>query len=441
MALPTLKHARADPNGSRELMLRPGTTLKKFHRIQQSGVALNPSVMPRRLLMTLTGILLIILSVVTWQYRFVRAAADADLHTDARLRNWTVIQSDGIIRSDGTWTLLPPDEETRASVESLMPELDNMRFVRVKVEAKWDDVVRRDGKSWWSARISLAGTQTNGRYFWPEDSDMINAVGTRDWHWVECVFNLPPGLGDPHLFINNIAKSGTMQIRNLSITPVRQRKWFQAATVVVLGCWAGWIAAFFGGEKGHLRRAAAVASTLTAGWFLVFPQPTYHARPFPGGFAVGGEIPASLTVEIPPAAKPPVLTSTDKIAPPPTPAPETSKTASPEPSLELLEKKQQHHSIAHKFRQLDQEWRFGHAAAFFGVGIAIFVLAGLRHSWHLVTTLAVLSEVVPNILRQEFMPDDQVDLIANLAGVALAITASRVGTTLYNRRLERRSHA
>jgi hypothetical protein len=86
--------------------------------------------------------------------------------------------------------------------------------------------------------------------------------------------------------------------------------------------------------------------------------------------------------------------------------------------------------MAKLFRKIDHDWRFAHVAAFCGVGLVLFTLAGLRESWHLAVLLAGLSEVVPNLQLQAFHADDAVDLIANFAGLGLAtglvLTAAKI---------------
>ena len=118
--------------------------------------------------------------------------------------------------------------------------------------------------------------------------------------------------------------------------------------------------------------------------------------------AVSPTAPAVTHPSPPVVATPPVPASPPPVAPPPAAEARTG------------------HPLAIAFRNLDKAWSFAHTAAFGAVGLVIFLLAGLRRAWLPVTGLAVLSEVIPNLQRQEFHADDAEDFAANLLGVLLA---------------------
>ncbi len=366
--------------------------------------------------------MLTFLSGAVWQLRFERTGPDPDIRLGPDFSGWTVKAGERFELENGTWTLLPPDGEARASAECVLPGLEDLRFVRVRLDAAWEDVEHKDGRSWWSARVSLAGKDPTGRFHWPADGDLINASGSRGWHTVECVLDLPPDMGEPHLFFNNLAATGTLKVRDLTVTPVKQRGWIVAATVALLAGWTGWAAAVLGHRKGRLRQAAASLGLVAAGWFLVFPQPNFHARPLPGGFLLGKEIAAAPTPAPPKpvpalAVVPPQPNSSTSPMTAPAPAPALPKPSNPAPPV--IHDDRADNVAAGAIRKIDQDFPFAHVAAFFAVGLAVFAVAGVRDAWPLATGLAVLSEVVPNLLRREFMADDAADLVANLTGLAL----------------------
>ena len=375
----------------------------------------------RHLLLVLSGLLLAVLSGLLWQFRFERSAPAANLRIGTDTRGWVLHSPERFKIDRDTWTLSPPDRPAVASAEGLLPGLAKQRFLHVAMDATWENVTRKDERSWWSARVSLGGRQPDGTCSWPQDGDLINASGSRGWHRVECVFDLPPDIGEPRLFINNLAATGSLSVRRLTVTPVRERPWIPAATVILVLAWLVWTAAMLDRKHGVPRQAASSLVFVAAGWFLVFPQLHFHPRPFPGGFLLGREIPA-LPESISPAM--PVAPPLAQVEVPPALA--ASKASPPPPES------RPDHGLARLFRRVDHDWRFAHVAAFCGVGLALFTLAGLRNAWHLAVLLASLSEVVPNLQLQDFEADDAVDLIANFAGLGLAagrvLTAARIGS-------------
>ena len=360
----------------------------------------------RRLLLVFAGLLLVVLSGLLWQFRFERTGPALGLKVGGEARGWVLRAPDRFQIDPDRWTLHPPEGKAVASAEGLLNGWGGQRHLHVAVDATWENVTRKDDRSWWSARISLGGRQADGRYVWPQDGDLINAFGSSAWHRVECVFDVPPDIGEPRLFINNLAATGQLGVRRLTVTPVRERPWIPAAAAVMILAWLAWAAAVIGGKHGPRRQAASSVVLVAAGWFLVFPQPHYHARPFPGGFALGRELPDATRPappDLPPLVRidvPPVITVA-------------------KPSLPPLEASP-NHGLVGLFRQIDHDWSFAHLAAFLGVGLALFTLAGLRESWPLAVLLGALSEVVPNLLLHEFRGDDAADLAANFAGLGLA---------------------
>lgn len=362
-----------------------------------------------RPLLPLAGLLLALLSAMLWQFRFEPTGPALGLHVGGEAPGWVILGPDRFRIDAGTWTLLPAEGRKVASAEGLLPGMKGERLLHVAIDATWENITRKDDRSWWSARISLAGRQADGRTVWPQDGDLINAHGNRGWHRVECVFELPPDIGEPRLFINNLAATGTLAVRRLTVTPVRERPWVPAATGLLVLGWLAWTAAMSGRRHGFPRQAASSALLVAAGWLLVFPQPHFHSRPFPGGFALGGEMPHPpgatnpSTALLPPLVRievPPVITVTKP------------KTAPLEAGTD--------HLLVKLFRKIDHDWRFAHFAAFCGVGLALFTLLGWRESWLFSIALAGLSEVIPNLLLRDFGADDAVDLVANFAGLGLA---------------------
>jgi hypothetical protein len=301
----------------------------------------------------------------------------------------------------------------------------------VTFDAAWDDMERKDGRSWNTGRLSLGMRNSEGRYWWPADGDLINGTGTRARHRVEWVMDLPPGNAEPHLVLVNLAARGVLKVGNLKVTPVRQRGWVPFGTTALLAGWAGWFGLLAGRAFARWRRAAAAACLVTGGWFLVFPQPQYHARPLPGGFLLGPEIqqPASMPAAVP-LPGPAVVSNVEA------PVPARRPVAAPAPVPDAMVRTD--HPAAGVFRRIDRDLPLAHVFAFAGFGLAAGIFAGCGPIWLAVAAMAVLSEVVPNLLRQDFQADDAVDLAANLAGVLIAAAVITAASRIRRRARARR---
>ncbi len=380
-----------------------------------------------------TALLLAMLSAAIWQFRFENAGPSFDLRIRPDFRGWTVLAGERITTEGDTWVLPAPLEKRVSSAEGPLPGLEATRHVDVRVEVAWENVTRHGNHSWWSTRISLGGKRSDGTYSWPQDGDLINGVGSRRWHKVECVFDLPPDMGEPRIFINNLAGTGVLKVRHLAITPVKERAWIPVATVAALAAWFVWVAGLFGGKMGRPRQMAAALAVVAAGWYLVFPQPHHHARPFPGGFMLGEEI-ARPTPSLVPVTTPVVMPVVPAASPPGAATP-VSPLVRPERNTDT----RTDHPIARAFRDLDNDLSCAHVAAFGAFGLALFSLAGLRAAWPLAAGMALLSEMVPNLLRQEFKADDAMDLLANFSGLILAALLMAGGTKIL-RRIRRREN-
>jgi hypothetical protein len=388
----------------------------------------------RRLRFAVLGLLLAGLSVLLWQFRFEPAGPVLGLRIGPDFHGWTVVAPDRIKNDGTTWTLHPGDAAGDAvGTEGLLPGIERQRFVHVILDAAWEDVVRRDNRSWWSARVSLGGKKSDGTAVWPQDGDLINASGSRGWHRMEVVMDLPPDFAEPRIFIENLAATGILRVRNLQVVAVRQRPWIPAATAGLLAAWLAWSAGLVGARRGRPRQAAAALVIVAGGWLLVFPQPHYQARPFPGGFALGRD-----------AARPPEIASRPEAspAPPAAPAEPAPPAAVPDPPAEppIVPENtaspaagRSTHPLVMIFRKIDHRWSFAHVAAFGLFGLALFAIAGIRHGWPFGVAFAALSESIPNLLHREFARDDAMDLLANFAGIALAAAVVRLGGTLARR--------
>lgn len=389
----------------------------------------------RRLLpLAVAGCVLALLSAAVWQYRFANAGPALDVAFGPDFRGWTMKSGERITREGDFW-VLPPPEDTAVSADAALPGLAGFRFLRVSFDAAWEGMERKDGRSWNTGRLTLGMRKPDGRYWWPADADLINGAGTRARHRVEWVMDLPPGNGEPHLVLVNLAARGVLKVADLQVTPVRQRGWVPAGTIALLAGWTLWFALLCGSSFARWRRAAVALFLVAGGWFLVFPQPQYHARPLPGGFQLGPEIPR------PPRAPAAVPSPAPTVVPSPAPAvaavaPVPPRPQPPPPSVEVAGRID--HPAAGVFRRIDRDLPLAHVIAFAALGLVAGTLAGCTPVWLAVGGMAVLSEVLPNLLRQDFQADDAVDLAANLAGLLIAAAVIAAATRIRRRVRARR---
>jgi hypothetical protein len=386
-------------------------------------------VIRRRVLPALAGCLLVLLTASLWRWRFERSAPRLDAAFTRDFQGWTQ-KSPGRIGVEGdAWVLPPPAAGASAAAEIGLPGLEQHRYLHVAFDAAWEDIVRKDGRAWWSGRFSLALRDASGRYHWPSDGDLINAVGTRGRHRVERVLDLPSVPGEIRLVLVNLAASGTLRTAALEVTPVRQRAWVPAAAVAVATAWTAWFAWLAGAALAHWRRLGLALTMVAGAALLVFPQPQYHALPLPGGFALGEEIPAPLAAPPPPSPPPVAPPAAPAVARPSPPAPPVA--AAPQQARRAT------HPAADVVRKVDHDFPLAHVVVFLALGLATSLLAGARRGWRWALPVALLSEVLPNLLRQDFQRDDLLDLAGNLAGVAVATVAALAAATWVRRRKDR----
>lgn len=354
------------------------------------------------------------MTILGWQSRFENAAPPLDLQISPGLPGWSLEKGHRLM-SEREAVVIPVQVGSRTVLaEKDLKHLEGARFVHIQVESKWENIVRKDDRTWLSARLSLADKRHDGTYHWPQDGDIINATGTRDWHKFEMVLDLPHTVEHPHLTIFQLAESGQIRLKNLCVTPVKQRTWMPAAGFLLLSLWSIWFACLVW-KKAHPWRSIATTSLLVAGTgLLVFPQPHHHARSFPGGFLLGKTIPPSPPPT--PAESPTPIQPTTLPNPPPPPQ---SKTSIPHPKPVSESTTRTEHTLATTAREIDNAFPIAHLVIFTALAWLLFTLGGVPKTIGPAISIAVLSETIPNLIRHDFHFDDSLDLISNLCGVAL----------------------
>lgn len=393
-----------------------------------------------------------------WQWRFVRTSPNllADNACES-LTNWiggdTVNPAYAKADADGI-VLTKQKNQPNFSLFKNLDGIDDVRFLAVTVDAAWENAHSHPVIHWLMPRVVVAGYDANNNFCAPLDHGIIDARGTRGWHRVQRVVELPPELTKARLSMDGFGEEGVLRLRNMRVEVVKQRVWFIPATVVLLGMWAVVIGRIL---QPHIRgravpvRAFLIACGIIFGtWYFVFPQGRTMFLPLIGQFSMGSTMAA---VNVPPpsveeivevAEVPKVAVEAPTNSPVPRvrtivpPDPNAPKKTTPAPSVAEVKKMpipvtpvatpemRQGLQLGQRMRQWDMKWNFKkynltHFTAFFGIGLFVFGLAGSWRIWPLPCVVAVTGEIIPNALFNTWDRGDWWDLLANFSGLALAL--------------------
>ena len=320
--------------------------------------------------------------------------------------------------------------------------LDGVAAVHVRCDARWKDV-KVGPLGYMFARIVTMMRDTEGKVMHPPDHGMTSGTGSRDWHHCESVFKVTDDMEDLGVEISMLGSSGCMEVKNLSVVGVHNRRWVPGATVAVL---VGWVLFVFLLIRCHVnapvpwRACFASAGVVAISWFFVFPQTKGQLFPVFENFEVGAvdlstppppvPLPVPVKPDSPPEPAAPVVPTPAVVEPPkageePIRKPEPTVASLPEPSVEPIEKPEPeaHSSGAlHKFlRLVDNRLPVAHTGLFIGVTLLILFVTGRGNQWRIPLALAVLSELVPELMDHLGGWDDWADVLQNFAGVGLAL--------------------
>ena len=385
-------------------------------------------------------------SILLWQLRFV--AMPHDLNGDAGfgqgMEGWiTEGGPDGLRTEDGVTVAhfaRPVRDGELRSAGRWLGGLDGVRYLHVEVEAKWSEVV--PGRAAWARpRLVLVTRDPDGTIRFPLDHGAYLAYGSRDWHREEVVFELTPEMHDVGLVFQMLGTEGRMEARRFQLTALRSRPWVPAATVLLIAGWVLWVGRQLRGPESKVAwwRALPTAAVVVAcSWYVVFPGPRMQSRPLLGTFVTGGaEAPppaVAATDATPSVSEPAAVPSTGTPAgslpaPGDQPGPATTAPAHPgaadrlPPMPDTTAPPPEPRSqpvITEAIRKLDPKINMIHLAAFFALGIGVFLATGTLAPWRLLAVIAVLSEAVPTWQNRRTDAGDLLDLTTNLLGIALA---------------------
>ena len=389
---------------------------------------------------------LIALTLVLWQHRFI--AIPHQLNGDAgfskHLAGWeTVAGSKGFSTSTGTptarFSVKPTQGEYRHATRWL-GKIDDVRFLKVAADVQWTDA-ERGRQPWATPRLVLIGKTPDGKLQYPRDHAAFLAKGTRPWHRVEVVYELPPGLKEVGITFQTLGNNGVLEARSLTVSAVRQRAWFPAATVALLAAWLVWLTTWIRrGGSALWRGIAAGILLIMAAWYLILPGARMRYQPLVGPFQTGHvETPTAPPRPTLPPRKPPSPSAPSAQPEQPAPTPPTAqkpKPAAPTPPPEARQKP----VISERLRQIDARIHFIHVLIFTLISLAAFITTGNLRTRSLLVVMAVLSELVSDWHNRDIDWGDLMDLLWNLAGIAFGTGIFALGSHLWSKRQSATAH-
>lgn len=408
---------------------------------------------------------LCLLTLLLWQFRFERCGPNLiPDHACESLEHWSegksVTPEQVRAGSDGL-VIIKRRNQPNFSLSRPLEGLEKVGYLAVTCDASWEHTVPHPAARWLSLRLVIAGYDANNRFSAPLDHGVIYAHGSKGWHRVQAVMQLPVELKKVVISIDGFGEEGVMRLRGLTVEPVRQRVWFVPATALLLAAWT-WAFSRLLITKIRGRwvqaRAFVIACGILAGaWFFVFPQGRTMFPSLIGGFVMGPEfatvqkvsaVPMEEKVEeapvqprVQPPPKPVPTPAPDaprprlRVIPPSTPTWETSEVPTvpeivkvkPVPlPVTVAPQERKEFSLGLWLRELDRKWNWKkynltHFTAFFGIGLFVFGCAGSARIWPLPFGIALLGEIIPNLIYNTWDKGDWWDVASNVGGLVLAL--------------------
>lgn len=403
------------------------------------------------------AILLVAVSLAIWHWRFVEVPDGIPkLELTDPLVGWTTKahnQFEIIDQAEGPLLHLSRNQrsEKTPSIHVWLKPEESVSAIHIRCDARWENV-KAGHEGYTIARIVSMMEDRQGKVMHPPGFGVTWGTGSRDWHSSEVVFLVTSDMADFGLAISMLGDQGTLEVKNLAVTALRNRPGIPAATATVL---AGWVAFFFflirsrAKSIPYWRNFVASAMIVSAGWILVFPQLKDRLFPVIGSFSITREIPEKIAappsqtavvseaaippqspqaVEVPEAVIPDqpqksLVTKTNEREATPAKASESSRPPEPriKPASEI-EPVSRHSSALYKFlRATDRILPVAHFGLFLAMTLLFLVITGNERQWPLPLALAILSELVPELTDHLGGWDDWTDVFQNIAGVALAV--------------------
>lgn len=395
--------------------------------------------MKKFIAIAVVALLLVAATLAVWHWRFVEVPGGiVETALTEPLTGWSAEEYNKyeiIDEKDGSLLRLQRDslaEKTPAIFAWLKPK-DSVSGIHFRCDSQWKNV-KAGVQGYTIARIAASMRNQQGQVTHTPDFAITSGVGSKDWHHSEAVLLLTPDMVDTGFEISMLGDKGLFEVKNLSVTAVRDRAWVPTTTTAVLFGWL--VLCFFvirkTGKTVPLWRAlTASAVIVAAGWFFVFPQPKGLLHPVVKTFSIKGA-PQAKTIT-PPPALPEIVPEPAAAAPPtqqaPAVAPPTLESPviahAEKPVAEPIQKTEPAPRSSNAFykllRWIDRTLPVAHVGLFIAITLLILIITGHDDKWPLPLALAILSELIPELTDHLGGWDDWADVLQNIAGVAIAI--------------------
>lgn len=216
--------------------------------------------------------------------------------------------------------------------------------------------------------------------------------------------------GPPSILIQNLGKTGSLVVANLSIHVLRYRAWLPwVSGALVCAAWL-WLHAVLGrifpGAVGRWRKLTAATILLTAFWFMVFPGPWTAHYPIGDAFDIRA------------TSSPPADFA---MVPPPGGGQATTTTANalPPGKMDAGVFWESYMWVKHHARTLL------HILAFAGLTAVLKISLGGGMAWLPVAVIAVASESMQYLFGFGADWQDAADLLVDMTGILLGFAVAR----------------
>ena len=402
--------------------------------------------MPRRLCSHwVYGVVLIILTAISWRYRFeisphpvneqTLAATIREDPKNARARNLKVLETkEGPLIQIGREAATPKYPLLILD----MPNSSNCPAILIRFDYRFQKVIPGPA-SHHRASAVFCDQRGDEPAYHPGDSLLFSGIGSQDWRRMEIIRQLPGTDYRSFLHLGMLGKRGLIEVRNFSIAKVRERNWFPFASFGLSILWFRWTYLLIKtrSKPSHIRRLIATSILFLVSWITIFPQTNTLFFPFFGEFNVG-ERPEIIQKPSPPDApestpqisvhpvepikpsgpatlQPPNSPITPLVEKPilPPPPPNTPEVA----RRELAAAKITFHNI---YKVITHQRQWLHLPAYFLFTLIILSLTGKNRAILLVCCVGLFSELVPPAIRYGYNSGDLLDFIFNFIGIGLA---------------------
>ncbi len=345
-----------------------------------------------------------------WQHRFERSPDSFMINAeDLRQHSTPTPGAEWLGSGSETRIRLRVDSAHPRVVDLIdLPKMNPGDFLHIRSRIATNDLI--PGKEVWDdGRCIIEWRQDGVDATSASDSfasGRLNHRGER----TDLVLRPQKGSLSPVLRLENLGKSGDLELCGFEATAVRNTSWWKIGRWLVAGAWLWWVWAWIGEFEngGRFRRMLAALMWVVLGAQCVVPGPWYQIRPFGASFAIERE--ARFSGQAPPRVAPTPLAVPSSLTPPPQKAVESVGKLPPKGSLVLRIK-----------TFVGQAKAILHVIMILVPTLITASLVGSRPAGTLGMILSLSIEIAETAFGFGFDPMDILDLLCDFTGVVLAL--------------------